>query len=132
MPDPRPGEVLIKIERASLCHSDLSVVDGSRERPLPMALGHEAAGIVVDTGAGVDDLVPGDLVVVVFVPSCGRCRSCAAGRPALCHRAAEANGRGDLLHGEAALKPLTAGGSTIIWGGFLPFPSTPSLPVNPW
>nr|WP_178996716.1 alcohol dehydrogenase catalytic domain-containing protein [Paenarthrobacter nitroguajacolicus] len=106
VPDPRPGEVLIKIERASLCHSDLSVVDGSRERPLPMALGHEAAGIVVDTGAGVDDLVPGDRVVVVFVPSCGRCRSCAAGRPALCHRAAEANGRGDLLHGEAALKTV--------------------------
>jgi Zn-dependent alcohol dehydrogenase len=103
VPEPRPGEVLVKIERASLCHSDLSVINGSRLRPLPMALGHEAAGIVAALGSGVTDVRVGDRVVLVFVPSCGDCRACAAGRPALCHRGAAANGTGDLLHGEAVL-----------------------------
>ncbi|TFC13068.1 alcohol dehydrogenase [Cryobacterium algoritolerans] len=103
VPRPRAGEVLVKIERASLCHSDLSVINGSRVRPLPMALGHEAAGVVAALGSGVTDVRVGDRVVLVFVPSCGECRACAAGRPALCHRGAEANGTGDLLHGTAAL-----------------------------
>ncbi len=102
-PTPRAGEVLVKIERASLCHSDLSVVNGARPRPLPMALGHEAAGTVAEVGPGVTDVRAGDRVVLVFVPSCGDCRACAAGRPALCHRGAEANGTGDLLHGAAVL-----------------------------
>ena len=103
MPAPRAGEVLVKIERASLCHSDLSVVNGARPRPLPMALGHEAAGTITAVGPGVTDVRPGDRVVLVFVPSCGDCRACDAGRPALCHRGAEANGTGDLLHGSAIL-----------------------------
>ncbi|MDJ0349206.1 alcohol dehydrogenase catalytic domain-containing protein [Cryobacterium sp. PH29-G1] len=103
VPTPRAGEVLVRIERASLCHSDLSVIDGSRVRPLPMALGHEAAGTVGAVGDGVNDVAVGDRVVLVFVPSCGDCRACRAGRPALCHRGAEANGAGDLLHGPAVL-----------------------------
>ncbi|MGA7196035.1 alcohol dehydrogenase catalytic domain-containing protein, partial [Roseiarcus sp.] len=69
---PGRGEVLVRIEAAGLCHSDLSVIDGSRPRPTPMALGHEAAGIVEALGAGVSDLAVGDHVVLVFVPSCGR------------------------------------------------------------
>jgi len=104
VPSPRAGEVLVRIERASLCHSDLSVIDGSRVRELPMALGHEAAGTVTALGEGVDDVAIGDRVVLVFVPSCGGCRACVAGRPALCHRGAEANGSGDLLHGAAVLQ----------------------------
>jgi alcohol dehydrogenase len=103
-PMPRRGEVGVDITYSSLCHSDLSVVDGSRVRPLPMALGHEAVGRIASIGEGVDDVRIGDHVVLVFVPSCGRCRTCLAGRPALCDRAAEANGRGDLLHGEALLR----------------------------
>ncbi|WP_337970408.1 alcohol dehydrogenase catalytic domain-containing protein, partial [Virgibacillus salexigens] len=70
---PGRGEVLIQIKAASLCHSDLSVINGSRPRPLPMALGHEAAGIVKELGEGVTDLQVGDHVVCVFVPSCGHC-----------------------------------------------------------
>ncbi|AJT42069.1 alcohol dehydrogenase catalytic domain-containing protein [Psychromicrobium lacuslunae] len=101
---PRAGELVVRIERASLCHSDLSVVNGSRLRPLPMALGHEAAGVVTALGEGVNDLEVGQRVVTVFVPSCGSCRACAAGRPALCHRGAESNGSGDLLHGPAILE----------------------------
>ncbi len=103
-PEPRAAELGVAITYSSLCHSDLSVVDGSRVRPLPMALGHEAVGRVVSLGQGVEDVSVGDHVVLVFVPSCGHCRSCLAGRPALCHRAAEVNGSGDLLHGPALLR----------------------------
>ncbi len=104
VPEPRAGEVLVKIEFSSLCHSDLSVINGSRIRPLPMALGHEASGIVVAVGDAVEGVGVGAHVVLVFVPSCGQCRACASGRPALCHRGAAANGSGDLLHGEAVLR----------------------------
>jgi Zn-dependent alcohol dehydrogenase len=111
VPEPRPGEVLVRIARASLCHSDLSVINGSRIRPLPMALGHEATGVVERVGEGVDDVRTGDHVVLVFVPACGSCRACSAGRPALCYRGAESNGSGDLLHGPAVLR--TADGNRI-------------------
>src|SRR5271169_1872947 len=100
---PGRGEVQVKIAAAGLCHSDLSVIDGSRPRPTPMALGHEAAGIVEAVGEGVTDLAVGDHVVLVFVPSCGRCSPCTAGRPALCEPAAKANAAGTLLSGERRL-----------------------------
>jgi alcohol dehydrogenase len=96
---PGPGEVLVQIKAAGLCHSDLSTINGDRPRPLPMAIGHEAAGIVVETGDGVDDLEAGDHVVMVFMPSCGHCLPCAEGRPALCEPGAAANGAGTLLKG---------------------------------
>jgi alcohol dehydrogenase len=101
---PRAGELLVRIEAAGVCHSDLSVVDGSRIRPLPMALGHEAAGIVEEIGPGVRDVKPGDRVVLAFVPSCGSCAECAAGRPSLCISGAVANGQGHLLHGPPLLR----------------------------
>jgi alcohol dehydrogenase len=96
---PGPGEVLVKIAAAGLCHSDLSVIDGNRPRPMPMVLGHEAAGIVEELGPGVEDLAVGDHVVLVFVPSCGHCVPCAEGRPALCEPGAAANNAGTLLSG---------------------------------
>ncbi len=96
---PGPDEVLIKVAAAGLCHSDLSVINGDRPRPMPMALGHEASGIVEETGSNVHDLQRGDHVVVVFVPSCGHCAPCAEGRPALCEPGAAANGAGTLLSG---------------------------------
>ncbi|SAL02404.1 S-(hydroxymethyl)glutathione dehydrogenase/class III alcohol dehydrogenase [Caballeronia pedi] len=107
---PGPDEVLIKIAAAGLCHSDLSVINGDRPRPMPMALGHEAAGVVQELGAGVTDLQVGDHVVVVFVPSCGHCAPCAEGRPALCEPGAAANGAGTLLSGE---RRLTRDGEVI-------------------
>ena len=100
---PGRGEVLIKIAAAGLCHSDLSVINGDRPRPMPMALGHEAAGVVEELGEGVSDLKVGDHVVVVFVPSCGHCAPCAEGRPALCEPGAAANGAGTLLSGARRL-----------------------------
>jgi alcohol dehydrogenase len=100
---PGRGEVLVRIGAAGLCHSDLSVINGSRPRPLPMAIGHEAAGTVAALGEGVDDLTVGDHVVMVFMPSCGHCLPCAEGRPALCEPGAAANGRGTLLSGAIRL-----------------------------
>jgi alcohol dehydrogenase len=100
---PGRGEALVRVRAAGLCHSDLSVIDGSRPRPVPMALGHEAAGVVEALGEGASDLSIGDHVVLVFVPSCGRCGPCAAGRPALCEPGARANVAGTLLSGERRL-----------------------------
>ncbi|MGO4740310.1 zinc-dependent alcohol dehydrogenase family protein [Bosea sp. 2KB_26] len=96
---PGHDEVLVRVRATSLCHSDLSVIDGNRPRPLPMVLGHEAAGDVVATGPGVTDLSPGHRVIMVFVPSCGHCLPCAEGRPALCEPAASASTAGEMLGG---------------------------------
>jgi len=68
---PGTGEVLVRIKAAGLCHSDLSVINGDRPRGVPIVLGHESSGEVVETGPGVTDLKPGDHVAMVFVPSCG-------------------------------------------------------------
>jgi alcohol dehydrogenase len=100
---PGRGEVLVRIVAAGLCHSDLSVINGDRPRPLPMALGHEAAGVVEALGEDVSDLAVGDHVVMVFMPSCGHCVPCAEGRPALCEPGAVANGAGTLLSGARRL-----------------------------
>jgi len=96
---PQSGEVLVRMSAAGLCHSDLSVINGDRPRQIPMVLGHEAAGVVEEVGPEVHDLVPGDHVVCVFVPSCGHCAPCANGRPALCEPGAAANGAGQMLSG---------------------------------
>tara|TARA_R110002095_G_scaffold125222_2_gene108738 strand:- start:1292 stop:2422 length:1131 start_codon:yes stop_codon:yes gene_type:complete len=97
--DPGPGEVLVEMAGAGLCHSDLSTIDGSRPRVMPMVMGHEASGIVREVGQGVHDLKPDDHVVFSFVPLCGHCLPCATGRPALCEPGAAANTAGTLLSG---------------------------------
>ena len=107
---PGRGEVLVRIAAAGLCHSDLSVINGDRPRPTPMLLGHEAAGVVEETGEGVGDLQKGDHVVLVFVPSCGHCAPCAEGRPALCEPGAASNGAGALLGGA---RRLARGGAAV-------------------
>ena len=101
---PGPGEVLVEVGAAGLCHSDLSVIDGSRPRVMPMALGHEAAGEVVEIGPGVSSLTAGDHVVLAFVPACGSCGPCRTGRAALCEPGAAANGKGTLLSGAIRLE----------------------------
>lgn len=101
---PGEGEVLLRMRAAGLCHSDLSVIDGNRPRPLPMVLGHEGAGIVEEVGPGVTDLVVGDHVVTAFVPSCGHCAPCEGGRPALCEPGLAANTAGTLLSGARRLR----------------------------
>jgi alcohol dehydrogenase len=101
---PGPGEVLVRVRAAGLCHSDLSVIDGNRPRPMPMVLGHEMAGVVESVGHGVSDLQRGDHVVASFVPSCGVCAPCIAGRPALCEPGLASNTAGTLLSGARRLE----------------------------
>jgi alcohol dehydrogenase len=100
---PGPGELLIRIRAAGLCHSDLSVIDGNRPRPMPMVIGHEAAGVVVALGPDVAGFAAGDHVVTTFVPTCGACEPCSHGRPALCEPGVAANGAGTLLSGARRL-----------------------------
>jgi Zn-dependent alcohol dehydrogenase len=98
--DPKPGELLVRIDAAGICHSDLSVVNGDRPRPMPMALGHEAAATIVALGDPDDaQFAVGDQVVLVFLPSCGECVACASGEGYLCPNAAAANGAGELMRG---------------------------------
>lgn len=96
---PGPHEMLVRITAAGLCHSDLSVIDGTRPRPMPMVLGHEAAGVVEALGPDAEGFALGDTVVCAFVPMCGTCLPCAEGRPALCEKGAAANTVGTLLGG---------------------------------
>lgn len=100
---PGRGEACVRILAAGLCHSDLSVIDGSRPRGLPMVLGHEAAGEVVGLGPDTDGFAIGDRVVFSFVPQCGCCAQCHAGRAALCSAGAAANAQGRLLGGARRL-----------------------------
>lgn len=97
--DPGRDEVLVRIVGAGVCHSDLSAINGDRERPLPLALGHEASGVVEAVGPGVDDLAPGAHVVMSFLPVCGTCEACAEGRASLCAPGHAANIGGTLLTG---------------------------------
>ena len=97
--EPSYGEVLVRVESAGVCHSDLSTIQGILTKPLPIVLGHEAAGIVERVGPGVTTLSPGDKVVFSFVPTCGKCTPCVSGRPALCEPGNRANAAADLLRG---------------------------------
>ncbi|MER6953222.1 MULTISPECIES: Zn-dependent alcohol dehydrogenase [unclassified Streptomyces] len=100
--DPGPGEVLVAITAAGLCHSDLSVVDGTIPFPAPVVLGHEGAGVVAQVGAGVTHVVPGDHVALSTLANCGTCAECDRGRPTMCRQAI---GR--------PRKPFTRAGSAV-------------------
>jgi alcohol dehydrogenase len=109
--EPGPGEALVSIAVASICHSDLSVLTGDRPRPLPMVLGHEASGVVAATGPWTTRVRVGDHVLLSYVPACGRCRHCAEGRPALCEPGNRANAEGRLLTGSRPFRD--AGGALL-------------------
>jgi Alcohol dehydrogenase GroES-like domain len=95
---PRDGEVLVKVAASGLCASDLNAIDGKRIlAPFPLVPGHEAAGVVAQTGPGVTRLKAGDAVVMSIVPSCGGCPPCARGRRNYCQTAGRAMSRGSLL-----------------------------------
>lgn len=100
--DPGPGEVLVAISAAGLCHSDLSVVDGTIPFPVPVVLGHEGAGVVEAVGAGVTHVVPGDHVALSTLANCGACAECDRGRPTMCRQAIGRPGR-----------PFTRGGRPV-------------------
>lgn len=106
--DPGPDELLIRVEAAGVCHSDLSVVDGNRLRPLPMLLGHEAAGIVEQVGerAGADGFAIGDRVVLAFLPRCGECANCRTDGRLPCIPGTAANNAGTLMDGDLRYEAL--------------------------
>ncbi len=107
---PGPGEILVRIEAAGVCHSDLSVVDGNRPRPVPMLLGHEAAGIVAELGQGVEEISVGERVVMTFLPRCGECEGCRSHGKTPCEVGTASNGEGALLGGA---RRLTRDGHTV-------------------
>ncbi|MFC9927179.1 alcohol dehydrogenase catalytic domain-containing protein [Streptomyces sp. NPDC127190] len=102
--EPGPGEVLVDIAAAGLCHSDLSVVDGTIPFPVPVVLGHEGAGVVAAVGAGVTHVAPGDHVALSTLANCGTCPECDRGRPTMCRQAI----------GRPA-RPFTRGGAGAVY-----------------
>ena len=108
---PRDGEVRVRIAAAGVCHSDLHVRDGDWPLPLPMVLGHEGSGTVVETGRGVDHLEVGDHVVLSWVAPCGSCVPCRRGHPVRCLVASGTVSRGGVLRDGTSR--LSAGGQTV-------------------
>ncbi|WP_327357244.1 Zn-dependent alcohol dehydrogenase [Streptomyces sp. NBC_01304] len=87
LPAPGPGQVRVRLAAAGVCHSDLSLTNGTMRVPTPCVLGHEGAGTVVDVGEGVTHVAPGDGVVLNWAPSCGSCHHCSIGEVWLCSQA---------------------------------------------
>ncbi|MEU1320054.1 Zn-dependent alcohol dehydrogenase [Streptomyces tibetensis] len=87
LPDPGPGQVRVRLAAAGVCHSDLSLSDGTMRVPVPAVLGHEGAGTIVAVGEGVGHVAPGDGVVLNWAPSCGACHACSLGEVWLCANA---------------------------------------------
>jgi S-(hydroxymethyl)glutathione dehydrogenase/alcohol dehydrogenase len=106
---PQAGEVRIKTGASGVCHSDLSVMNGTIPLPPPIVLGHEGAGTVVEVGDGVTSVAPGDHVVLSFVPACGVCYFCRRDQGFLCEKSAMASA-GGLLDGTTR---LTSGGQPL-------------------
>ena len=90
LPAPGPGQVRVRLGAAGVCHSDLSLAEGTLQQPMPAVLGHEGAGVVVETGDGVSRVGVGDKVVLNWSPSCGQCWFCDHDEPYLCERADDA------------------------------------------
>ncbi|MFE3524732.1 Zn-dependent alcohol dehydrogenase [Streptomyces sp. NPDC059161] len=104
LPEPGPGQVRVRLAAAGVCHSDLSLTNGTMRIPVPAVLGHEGAGTVVAVGEGVGSVAPGDRVVLNWAPSCGSCHPCSLGEVWLCVNA---------LNGAAAVYARTAGGTEL-------------------
>ncbi len=124
---PGPGEVRVKVVASGVCHSDLSVKNGTIPLPTPIVLGHEGAGIVEEVGEGVSSLAVGDHVVLSFVPVCGECYSCLHGQPYLCEKA-RAQAAAGLLDGTTR---LSSGGAPLhqmaCLGTFGPYAIVPEI-----
>lgn len=100
---PRQGEILVRMEAAGVCHSDLHVRDGSLPEPMPIVLGHEGAGIIAEVGPGVTGFEVGDRVVLTWVPSCGQCYFCQRGQTHLCTTAGAMGVQGTLRDGTSRM-----------------------------
>jgi S-(hydroxymethyl)glutathione dehydrogenase / alcohol dehydrogenase len=114
--EPGRGDVLVRMAAVGICGTDLHMVKGEWQRPTPMVLGHEGAGVVEAVGEGVSTVKPGDAVVLSWAPSCGECPDCRRGRPAACLPLQYAIGAGTLLDGSTGMslrgEPLYRGTAT--------------------
>ncbi|WP_432193237.1 S-(hydroxymethyl)mycothiol dehydrogenase [Streptomyces sp. bgisy027] len=99
VPDPGPGEALVRIEACGVCHTDLHYREGGINDDFPFLLGHEAAGVVESVGEGVTDVAPGDFVILNWRAVCGNCRACRRGRPWYCFNTHNAKQRMTLTDG---------------------------------
>ena len=90
VPDPGPGEAVVQVQACGVCHTDLHYREGGINDDFPFLLGHEAAGVVEAVGAGVDQVAPGDFVILNWRAVCGQCRACTRGRPWYCFATANA------------------------------------------
>jgi S-(hydroxymethyl)glutathione dehydrogenase / alcohol dehydrogenase len=111
--EPRPGEVVVRMAAVGVCGTDLHSYKGEWQRPTPIVLGHEGAGVVVAAGGEVSGVREGDRVVLSWAPACGECGACRRGRPAACGPLSTAIGRGTLLDGHTG---LSLSGETIYRG----------------
>ena len=100
---PQQGEILVRMEAAGVCHSDMHVRDGFIPEPLPIVLGHEGTGVVVEIGTGVSGLRPGDRVVLTLVPACGTCYFCRKGEPHMCSTSGKMASQGVLRDGTSRM-----------------------------
>jgi len=105
VPDPGPGEAVVKIQACGVCHTDLHYREGGINDEFPFLLGHEAAGVVEQVGAGVSELAPGDFVILNWRAVCGQCRACRRGRPWYCFNTHNARQRMTLADDGTALTP---------------------------
>ncbi|MFD9631917.1 S-(hydroxymethyl)mycothiol dehydrogenase [Streptomyces violascens] len=105
VPDPGPGEAVVKIQACGVCHTDLHYKQGGINDDFPFLLGHEASGIVESVGEGVTDVAPGDFVILNWRAVCGSCRACLRGRPQYCFNTHNAKQKMTLLGGGAELSP---------------------------
>ncbi|MFJ3216351.1 S-(hydroxymethyl)mycothiol dehydrogenase [Kitasatospora sp. NPDC086801] len=99
VPDPGPGEAVVRIQACGVCHTDLHYREGGINDEFPFLLGHEAAGVVESVGEGVTEVAPGDFVVLNWRAVCGQCRACRRGRPQYCFNTHNAKQRMTLLDG---------------------------------
>ncbi|MER7583355.1 S-(hydroxymethyl)mycothiol dehydrogenase [Kitasatospora sp. NPDC097691] len=99
VPDPGPGEAVVRIQACGVCHTDLHYREGGINDEFPFLLGHEAAGIVESVGEGVTEVAPGDFVVLNWRAVCGQCRACRRGRPQYCFDTHNAKQKMTLLDG---------------------------------
>src|SRR5438132_1869604 len=120
VPDPGPGEALVRVQACGVCHTDLHYREGGINDDFPFLLGHEAAGVVEAVGDGVTDVGPGDFVVLNWRAVCGQCRACLRGRPWYCFSTHNAAQKMTLADGTALSPALGIGafvGHTLVAAG---------------
>jgi S-(hydroxymethyl)mycothiol dehydrogenase len=112
VPDPGPGEALVKVQACGVCHTDLHYREGAINDEFPFLLGHEAAGVVQEVGEGVTNVSPGDFVIIAWRAPCGNCRSCLRGRPWYCFSSGNAEQNMTLADGTVLSPALGIGAFT--------------------